>query len=73
MSLRYVDGKEVTDTQWVGWCADEEHEQKPRIRATFMDEYPVCITTPSGEPIRAYKHYKHAAMALSLLEQEFAA
>lgn len=72
MSLHVVDGKEVVDAQWVGYCADDEQEQRPMIRATFHDEYPFCVTTPGGEPIRAYKQHKHASMALSLLEQEFA-
>lgn len=72
MCIRYIDGKEVTDGQWSGWCADDERGQKPLIRATSIEGYPFCITTPKGEPIRAYKQYKHAAMALSLLQQEFA-
>lgn len=73
MSLHYIDGQEVSDTQWVGWCADDEHGEKPLIRATAIEGYPFCITTPKGEPIRAYRQHKHAALALSWLEQEFAA
>lgn len=68
MSLHVIDGIEVTDSQWIGWCADEEREQRPQIRATFRNDYPFCITTPSGEPIRSYRQYKHAFLALKSLE-----
>jgi hypothetical protein len=72
MSL-HIDGIELTDGQRMTYCADDEHEQTPRIRATFDPEYPVCVTTPSGEPIRAFKQYKHAVLAIEALERDLEA
>lgn len=62
-----VDDQELTESQRLGWLADDEHHQKPLIRATFDHEFPFCLATPSAEPIRSYRTYKQA-----WLEREFA-
>lgn len=65
-----VDGIDLNESQRLAWCADEEHGQVPKIRATFRPEYPFCVTTPSGEPIRAYRDYRHAVMAIQMIARE---
>lgn len=63
-----VDDIELTESQRLGWLADDEHGQKPQIRATWDDGWPFCVTTPSGEPIKSYRTYKQAWLALEFLE-----
>jgi hypothetical protein len=63
-----VDDQELTESQRLGWLADDEHDQKPLIRATFDLEYPFCVATPSGEPIKSYRTYKQAWLAIEFLE-----
>lgn len=55
-----IDGIQLTDAQRIAWLTDDEKGQTPKIRATFIPGFPFCVTTPSGEPIKAYRSYKTA-------------
>lgn len=65
-----IDGHRLTESERLTYHADIEHGQRPRIRATGIEGYPFALHTPSGEPIRAYRTYKSAALALRLIESE---
>jgi hypothetical protein len=68
--MRLIDSRPVSDSQWVGWCTDDERGQEPKIRITNIEAFPFCVTTPSGEPIKAYRTFKLATMARLRLIQE---
>jgi hypothetical protein len=70
MSVRYIDSQHVSDSQWIGWCTDEARGQVPKIRVSNIDGYPFYLTTPSGEPIKAYRSFKLASLAKVRVLQE---
>lgn len=65
-----IDGIRLTESQRLAWLADDEHGQEPKIRATFRNDYPFALVTPSGEPIRAYPTFRSASLARTRLIQE---
>ena len=68
--MYYIDGKPVSSAQWVGWCADDAIGQTPQVRVSNIAEFPFHVTTPSGEPIKAYRSFKLASLARVRLMQE---
>jgi hypothetical protein len=70
VSIRTIDNVKISDSQWMGWCADDERGQTPQVRVSNIEGFPFHVTTPSGEPIKAYRSFKLAAMARSWLMGE---